>query len=363
MHSPWEFSDDFMDTWIPVSTGIKIWKRSSRVDYIWDTNGSYEGFLFNAEKLGLIDENGDWIGGKRRLVLLGDVFGDRNMESFLIAIHVNTLLDQWADIDCLAGNHCDMALGYFDTIPTGRDYVGFAYLQGNLLRNWASSIDIFRGIQEFWEFRELWAGFPHNLNWARVLMGIHPHEILKQMRWVPKWQAILRYLCNMQVGKVIDDTLFIHTDPTDAMVDMLETYDWDIEKINDVFRSFLLQTLMQWDYSDTETIEKAMKIRTVFLDSFNRRRDDKTHQIMFSETKARALKQRLKIRRIIHGHTDHMNESPPEPQTIYRWWIEITSADKSSFRHGDLRPYNTFISAGSILQNGHRIEPRPRARF
>ncbi len=49
----------------------------------------------------------------------------------------------------------------------------------------------------------------------------------------------------MQVGKVIDDTLFIHTDPTDAMVDMLETYDWDIEKINDVFRSFLLQTLMQ----------------------------------------------------------------------------------------------------------------------
>ncbi len=61
-----------------------------------------------------------------------------------------------------------------------------------------------------------------------------------------------------------------------------------------------------------------MKIRTVFLDSFNRRRDDKTHQIMFSETKARALKQRLKIRRIIHGHTDHMNESPPEPQTIYR---------------------------------------------
>ncbi len=361
MHSPREFSDDFVDTWIPVSTSIKIWKRSSRVDYIWDTNGSYEGFLFNAEKLGLIDENGDWIGGQRRLILLGDVFGDRNMESFLIAIHVNTLLGQWADIDCLAGNHDDMALGYFDTFPTGRDYVGFRYFQAAYFSNeWPRIIDIFKGVQEFWEFGE---DSQWHTSWQRVLLRLKPHNILSEMRWGQKWQDILRYLCNMQVGKIIDDTLFIHTDPTDAMVDMLETYDWDIEKINDVFRSFLLQTLMQWDYSDTETIEKAMKIRTVFLDSFNRRHDDKTHQIMFSETKARALKQRLKIRRIIHGHTDHMNESPPEPQTIYRWWIEITSADKSSFRHGDLPPHNTFISAGSILQNGHRIEPRPRGRF
>ncbi len=49
----------------------------------------------------------------------------------------------------------------------------------------------------------------------------------------------------MKIGKVLDDTLFIHTDPIDAMVDMLETYNWDIEKINALFHSFLMQTLIQ----------------------------------------------------------------------------------------------------------------------
>lgn len=93
------------------------------MDYIGDTNGSYAGFLFNAKKLGLIDESGDWIGGKRHLVVMGDIFGDRNMESFQIMLHIKRLIQQGATIDVLAGNHDDMALGYFDQTPTGRDYV------------------------------------------------------------------------------------------------------------------------------------------------------------------------------------------------------------------------------------------------
>jgi hypothetical protein len=75
--------------------------RPHRIDYLGDTHGNYEGFLFNMKKLRLIDGRGNWIGGDRVLVMLGDIYGDRNLGSIPTALHLEKLISQGAHIEMI----------------------------------------------------------------------------------------------------------------------------------------------------------------------------------------------------------------------------------------------------------------------
>ncbi len=110
------------------------------------------------------------------------------------------------------------------------------------------------------------------------------------------------------------------------MMTMFEKYDWDIEKVNDLFRAYLVQTLQKGEIPERDALREVLGIRRCFLDVDNRRTDEKNRPLL-SHGVAQKLKTKLKIRRIIHGHTDHHSE-----QTIFRGELEITSADNSSFK-------------------------------
>ena len=342
------FSSDFQDFRIPDALrGASTVKRESRVDYIWDTHGNYEGFLFNMRKLWLIDSAWNWIGKHRRLILIGDIYADRHFGSIQTAQHIEKLMAQWAQIDQLAGNHEDVMLSLFDHVHHPHESVINYFTQ--VFLTWKPrDIEEYSGLQEFASFKK---NASKTQSWQSLLIQLKPETILQRMRALKKWQKVLTNICRLQVGKVLNDTLFVHTDPVDGMIDILEQYDWDIEKINAIFRAFLVQTLREGKH-DKDLIEEAFKIRAYFLNADNRRTNDEDTPLL-SHGAAGKLKTKLNIRRIIHGHTDHVHE-----QTIFRGGLEITSADNSSFKRWNKDPWNTCISAGSILQNGHRIGPK-----
>jgi hypothetical protein len=341
------FPGDFEDVGIPrIIEGAKEISRAHRVDYLGDTHGNYEGFLYNMKKLWLIDARGDWIGGDRRLIMLGDIYGDRNLGSIPTALHLEKLISQGAHIEMIYWNHDDMVVSYFDHAHNPneliRQYLIWHWLKGSRVLN---SI---RGMQELAEFKK--GSMPKD--WLSIIREPDPESILGCMRKLKRWVKVLTNICRFQIGRVIDDTLFIHTDPVDSMITIFDKYDWDMEKINALFRGFLVHTLINGEKPDWATLEEVMLIRQLFISANNRRTWERNIP-QLSQHIAHEIKGRLNIHRIIHGHSNHW-----QAQTMVIWGLEITSADNSSFKKGNYAPWNTYISAGSILTNGHRIAPK-----
>lgn len=94
-----------------VTEAREWWKvpHEHQVDVIGDNNGSFEGFLANALDLGVINAEGHWAGGDRRLVMVGDIWGDRQGQGDLVLRKALELREEarsnGGDIFVLAGNH------------------------------------------------------------------------------------------------------------------------------------------------------------------------------------------------------------------------------------------------------------------
>lgn len=342
------FSGDFYDSGIPpIIGGAEQVSREHRVDYLGDTHGNYEGFLSNMKKLWLINARGNWRGGDRILVMLGDIYGDRNHGSIQTALHIEKLISQGAHIEMICWNHDEVVVDYFDDVHNPDHSI-----RKNLISYWLEGSRItneITGLQEFVQFIK--RGTPQM--WIHIVNKSSPGTILTRMRGLKRWAKVLTNMCRFQIGKIIDDTLFIHTDPVDRMYDVFDIYDWDMESINAVFRGYLVQTLLKWEAPSPALFRDAMEIRQTFLSTANRRINNKTWQPLLSSGYAHEFRTRFGINRIIHGHSNHK-----WAQTMTLWGLEITSADNWSFKWGDYEPWNTYISAGSILTSGHRIAPK-----
>ena len=85
-----------------------VWSGVDRVVAVGDVHGDYEQFTAVLASAGLIDGNGDWVGGRTRLVQTGDVV-DRGPDSKAVMDLLMKLEKQAAaaggGVHCLIGNH------------------------------------------------------------------------------------------------------------------------------------------------------------------------------------------------------------------------------------------------------------------
>lgn len=187
--------------------------RAKEIISVGDLHGSRRAFELNLQKSGAINKNGDWIGGNREIVFHGDILADRNADSLAIFDRIRTLRAQaqkegW-NITILAGNHEDFAFAYltWKDLPSKWNWVPANSYAGSQSH----------GISEFKQF------------WNT------PQEILLNMRNSKEGRQILEDICAMKLAEHIDDTLFVHVVPNEAMLTNIASM-W-VDKINKVYQS------------------------------------------------------------------------------------------------------------------------------
>lgn len=173
------FSSDFQDFWIhDVLQGASTVKRESkRQDYLWDTHGNYEGFLFNMRKLWLIDSKWNWSGENRHLVLLGDIYADRNLGSLQTAQHIEKLIAQGAQIRTSLLAIMRMRCWAIFTMYIHQIFLVSATCVQDFYED-GPRIDAFSGLQYLSTYRK----GTQNPSWQKLLIGTKPWTILERMR-------------------------------------------------------------------------------------------------------------------------------------------------------------------------------------
>ena len=326
-----------------LAQDVRRVSRKKHVGYIGDSHGNYTGFLANMAALWWKNGSHYEIPSDHELVILGDVVADRNMSGLQILHDIALLRNHGAQIDLIAWNHEDLLISFF------------------FQRNHANSLDaidlcwrmdIWIGLLEFGKFQGLTLD-------GCTLGDLDPEKILSGMRLSEEWKDLLETLSTMEICTQIDDTLFIHTDMTDEMAEMLLLN--EVKTLNDIFQANLRSFLFCWIQEDD--VESFHSIRDVFLSTYNSRYidfDDSRSAIRLSEINAQKLKQKFHINRIIHGHTDHSVYDATgwliqETRSMVVGALEITSADHSAFKDGSYAPYRwRGRSVGIILPNGTR---------
>lgn len=275
--------------------------RSVTIDIMGDTHWSYEGYLANLKSLWIINSAGKFTGSKTRIVLVGDILWDRNTGSMDTYRHIDWLKKQWADIQVLAGNHEDFVIGFL----TDGNHAWSDALAQTLRGQWEWLLEFGRFVDP-------------NLQSINPRTFPDKKDILTAMRDSTKGRQILEQMCQMKLGEHIDDTLFVHTDPTAGMINMIQKY-W-IDKINQIFQANMRASLLEGKELKTEPSFET--IRDVFLHTENGRSEERPPM---TENQWSALRSAW-INRIIHGHTNHNG------QHIRVWWVEVHSVDNGAFR-------------------------------
>lgn len=128
----------------------EIVPRDMPIAIVGDTHGSYEGYLKNLQSLWVVDSSGNFTGTTERIVLVGDILGDRIMAGVPTYQHIDKLRAQGADIHVLAGNHEDFVIGY----STHWDHGGGSAFANALVNNqW-------KWLLEFWKFANpIWSSW------------------------------------------------------------------------------------------------------------------------------------------------------------------------------------------------------------
>lgn len=185
------------------------WTGVERVVAIGDLEGAYEKYLDMLRTAELIDEAGDWIGGRAHLVQLGDI-PDRGPNSRAIMDHLMRIERQaqraGGRVHALIGNHEAMNVeGDLRYVHPG-EYAAFATRNSRRVREqyYDSTVAYLRqnpppsGLPSFDEaWRAQWEA-EHPLGWVEHRRAWAADGAYG--RWVARHNTIIR----------INDTLFLH---------------------------------------------------------------------------------------------------------------------------------------------------------
>ena len=321
--------DNLKERRVTQAMNVKEVPRPTVVSAIGDLNGNAEAFDLNLQALDLIPFDADtakeynikWLGEKQVVVLLGDIFADRNTDSLKIGEALNKLSKQAekqsGKIIMIAGNHEDYLISFLvnDHVactrkncaldvclngkrPQGRGvsevilkystYDNFKKVIASLTDNNAIYFCDGEAIEDLYNLMP-------NYEWEREKLS---NEILENMRKSSSGRELLEQLCNLRLVELVDDTLYLHTPPTDSIVEMLTregSLGTHIDRINKVYQEGLNAKLLGkipegnplWD------IEYNV-VREIFLDTDN-------SQYASDVNNLHILKQKG-VNRIVHGH-------------------------------------------------------------
>jgi len=202
-----------------------VWTGVERIVAVGDVHGDFETFVTVLQSAGLIDGNGNWIGGKTHLVQTGDVV-DRGPDSRAVMDLLMKLQKQAAAaggaVHCLIGNHEAMDVyGDLRYVSPG-EYAAFrtpgsqaaraeSYLQYHQAMTAAAKPELNRSQ---WESQ-------HPPGFAEHRAAFGPEGVYG--RWIRGHNTIIK----------IDRTLFLHAGLSDKYTG------WSLDRINDEVRGEL----------------------------------------------------------------------------------------------------------------------------
>ncbi len=308
-------------------------QRNSDVVAIWDLHWEYVALKWNMEYAWLAREVNwhlEWIGWNKKVVFQWDILADRWTDWLRIIKEIHQLREQarkqWWDIDIIVGNHDDFMISYL----TWRNWIHRNGLDVAIINSqWRWITELAKFIwRKVWDFDDLY---------EKGTRG----AILQAMRNSPEWRIILEEICNMKLVSQVDDVLYIHTNPTDAILNFLtSSWKWNIQQminaINTKYQNYLREMLLwEWKISD-EWLREFNWLSDLFLNTSNR-------------TTSRQLDYYNKLKNsginmISHWHSwgsenlQNMYVINYNQQFLYKnnqaniWWIKIVDTDYSYWK-------------------------------
>lgn len=322
-------------------------KRNSNVLEIGDLGGSLLVLLNGLRKLDLISMEGkegkvakfsdifnriSWKGGDQRLVLAGDILGDRVTQSVPCMAIINKLSKEaehaGGQISVLAGNHDSFIMTFLSEQSTDEER---AQAFSNCFKN-DQGIGLMEIIRIFYKDKEakILEGF-ETLNKHLGINLSHPSSIkvikefslklASDIRNSKAGKELLGWMANMKLCENIDDTLFIHTSPTDKIMDRFVNFGKTaapeaVKAINEIFQKGLRANLFG---AGLDSVHKDYKaLFNTFLNTENR---------IIGRKYLSALPSKMGVNRILYGHN-----GTPEAEVIDG--VEVGCIDKGVAKIG-----------------------------
>ncbi|MCX6797560.1 MAG: metallophosphoesterase, partial [Candidatus Doudnabacteria bacterium] len=277
-----------------IKAEAKDWrevKRGVEVDVVGDLHSNYIALRENLKTLGVAQEIADgkfeWTGGNRKVILIGDILGDRwdGGNKILLAVEDLELQAKAAggELMRVAGNHDDFEMSYLMGRETagGGDPVqncykedqGFGLLE---LREFGSDSLKSRDFEKepFKYYAEAPPGsgrYEHDPIWDQ--MSTERRLILDNMKNSEKGKKILEAICRFKLVEFCDDNLFIHTDPTADIAQSLlalKAKGMDPRAAADYLNDYFQQNLRAVLLGGKEPDAQFDKVREIFLKTGNR---------------------------------------------------------------------------------------------
>jgi len=303
----------------------------SAVAAIGDSNGSFTAYLSNLKLFEVIDENGHWMAKNRKVVIHGDILADRQAEGFRILDHIRALRIEakkaGGEVVVLAGNHEDFMFSFL---------MGKKVAQPNREEGEDAGVDPLAqcvegqatpggpqgaGLLELSQF----SGDKKMIdNFADALGVIEErfYGVLPEMWKDSRGMRLLREMCQMKLCEQIENTIFIHTDPTDGIVELI--LELGVEAINEHFQVSLVNGLLKglpfdpryhflfdtFLYTNnrtfsayTDALKKTGK-RQSFSAYMDRLEKSGEGQWGLSRELVRRLKKEKGVEQVVFGHSD-----------------------------------------------------------
>ncbi len=309
--------------------------KTSNVFAIGDSNGSFDTYVSNLRRTGLISRSREWVGGSRKAVIHGDILADRKTDGFKILEKNRALREQarkqGGDIVTIAGNHEDFMFSFL----LNRQGVHGDGVMISIMGEQG------KGLAELARFSGNGGVIESSLN-AYNEGRLDRDEILENMRNIPYGLMLLNEMCEMKLCEQINDTIYLHTDPTDGILEAI--LEKGVEGINEEFQMALRQTLLSGQ--DFDMSKNALF--DTFLHTSNRTfvNAGMTGRVAISSHLLDEFRSR-NIKRFVFGHSDLGRGNRV---------VEVEGVEFVNVDQGALKPGNEDkVSAAAIPQGDDGI--------
>ncbi len=309
--------------------------RKYDVMIVWDLHWKKIAYNENLKTLWVIDNNWNWIWWNKTVVFLWDILADRWTDGLEIMIEINKLRKDarmvWWDIKVIAGNHEDFFIDFLIWIKTNKGDP-FWLLNAKHKNQWLWLLELKR----YWSQELRNTSYEDPQIWEKLWK--ERKNILLNMRNDQEWKIILDEICNMELVTRIDDSLFLHTNPTNKLLCQLKVKNFDFFQMNYIFRKWLEDILLKWKRLEDIPRWYLLSFREskkIFLHTWNR--------INFANNTLEHDLVQNWINNIFHWHT-HSDGLILDMEEN----IKIVNVDKSAFKDCDNVSMNKARSVSMI---------------
>ena len=222
---------------VPANTLVrldrKLVSRPFPIHAVGDLHGNYNALIGNMASLGLINAQDDWVGGAARVSFLGDMIADRNGNDVEIALKLLTYGSsarrEGGQLPCLAGDHEWLLV----SLLALRDIDGQSPI--HILQHKGQGVGALGLLRYFRQYHDI--GDYHNTSYFSYLESVREKLVDAMSSDQASGRKYLTFIQSLKIAEHFDDSLFLHSPPTNEMIDWIKRY--NVAELNKIFKTGL----------------------------------------------------------------------------------------------------------------------------